>query len=489
MVGDSLPAPWLPVRLRAPLTYLVGVALALAIGAAIPLLQASLALRIAVGLPFILVFLRYRYSLLVAWILLGALVGSTLTLLSGKNIDTGLTIPTLLLLFTTPVFQTLRRVPALALLFLYLLWALVGIQSSPLGTTEFLTTWLLDLDYAVVAVLAVSLVATRRHLLLLVDAMLAVGTFIALYGIAGYLTHQNGALESATGTFRIVSIFTAAPPFALFLSMVIPLALYRAVIARGAVRAAPLGALLVLVIALGLTFSRGAILSVPLSLLIVACVLPSPKLRAGLIGSTLGLGALAVIVTVMGHVPLFARFSGRDISSLNGRTYLWQALLAHFDPWRLQGNGLGAATAILTRLNIGNNGVTGNGLIATAPSNLYIGALYDSGVIGLALLLSALVTLGVALTRGTRRATGEHRLLFAMALLALINMLVQSIEVDDLWTQGIALYFWLTVSLPFAACWSNSGYPSHAVVNGFARPEPAVPAAAPPQAQRVLDHG
>jgi putative peptidoglycan lipid II flippase len=452
---ENLPPLRVPERLRLPLMCGGAAALALVIGAIIPRIDSQLALRIAVGLPLILLLLRYRYALLIAWLLVGALVGSSLPFFQGQNIDTGLTIPTLLLLATVSIPETLRRVPALSVLFLYLMWLLVGIGSSPLGASEFLKTWLLYVDYVAVAALATTLVSTRRRLLLVVDVMLGIGAFIALYGIVDYIRH--GALISGTGAYRSLSVFAAAPPFALFLSLVIPLAIYRTFIAHTLlVRLGALSVLLVLLVALGLTFSRGALITLPLSFVISASFLPSRRIRNGLLGGAAGLVALAVIMVTVANVPLFARFSSSDISSLNGRTYLWAALLQRFDPLQIQGNGLGSATALLTRLNIGVGGVTGNGLLATAPSNLYIGTLYDTGIIGVGLLLTAMVMLGFSLIIGIRRTTGERRLLFAMALLALINMLIQSIEVDDLWSQGIALYFWVAVTLPYAAYWFKS---------------------------------
>jgi len=448
---EKLPA------LRLPLMCIGAVALALAIGAAVPFMDPSLALRIAVGLPLILLLLRYRFALLVAWILIGALVGSSLPLFQANNINTALTIPTLIVLFTISDPRTFRRVPALALLFLFLLWILAGVHSSPLDTGTFLKQWTTFVDYAAVAVLTVSLVTTRRRMLVLIDAMLLVGAFVAVYGIAGYLTHQNGTSDPVTGSFRIISVFAAAPPLALFLSVVIPLAIYRAVTSRGVARSAAAITLVLLLTAVGLTFSRGSMLSIPVSMVVVAICLPARKLRMGLIGGAVGLVTVAVIAAAIGNVPLFARFFGQDISSANGRTYLWQALMAHFDPWQVLGHGLGAATATLTALNIGAGGIVGNGLLATAPSNLYVGTLYDTGVVGLTILLAALATLGILLITGIWRTTGERRLLFAMALLILINTLIQSVEVDDLWTQGIALYFWIAVTLPFVAFWSKSG--------------------------------
>jgi putative peptidoglycan lipid II flippase len=448
--NESLPA------FRLPLICVGAAALALAIGAVVPLMGPGLALRVAVGFPLILLLLRYRFTLLVAWILIGALVGSSLPVFQGNNINTALTIPTLILLFTASNPRTFRRVPALALLFVFLLWELAGVANSPLDTGTFLKTWLTFADYAVVALLTVSLVTTRRRMLALIDAMLLVGAFVAVYGVAGYLSHQHGSADPVTGSFRINSVFSAAPPLALFLSVVIPLAIYRASTSRGFARSASVVTLVLLLVAVGLTFSRGAMLSIPISMLIVAICLPAPKLRMGLIGGAVGLVTLAVVAASIGNIPLFARFFGQDVASANGRTYLWLALMAHFDPWQVLGHGLGAATATLTELNIGAGGIVGNGLLATAPSNLYVGTLFDTGVVGLTILLAALTTLGVSLITGVWRTTGERRLLFAMALLILINMLVQSVEVDDLWTQGIALYFWIAVTLPFAACWSMS---------------------------------
>ncbi len=445
---ENIPPLHLAERLRMPLMYAGAAALALIIGAAVPRIDAQLALRIVVGLPIILLLLRYRYALLIAWMVVGVLVGSSLSMFSGKNIDTGLTISTILLLVTISIPETLRRMPALAIIGLYLVWVLAGIANSPLGTTDFLKSWLLEVAFVAVAALAITLITTRRRLLLVVDAMLGVSACIALYGIADYLQHRG------ISDYRILSIFAAAPPFALFLTLVIPLAFYRILIAQGTlVRLAALGVLFILLAALALTFSRGALITLPLSLGIMAFFLPSKRLRRGLVGGALGLAALGVIVATVGNIPLFARFSNLDVSSLNGRTYLWQALLDHFDPMKFQGAGLGSATELLTKLSLGTNGVSGAGLIATAPSNLYIGTLYDTGIIGLALLVAALAALGIGLIMGIRRTTGEHRLLFTMALLVLINMLIQSVEQDDLWSQGVAQYFWIAMALPFAAYW------------------------------------
>ena len=52
--------------------------------------------------------------------------------------------------------------------------------------------------------------------------------------------------------------------------------------------------------------------------------------------------------------------------------------------------------------------------------------------------------------------TGDQRMLFAAALAAFVNMLLQSLLSRDFWTQAIAIYFWIIMALPFALYWSTS---------------------------------
>jgi O-antigen ligase len=95
-------------------------------------------------------------------------------------------------------------------------------------------------------------------------------------------------------------------------------------------------------------------------------------------------------------------------------------------------------------------------LIATSPSNLFVGTLYDHGIIGAILLALVFIVLLVSLIWQMRRATPEHRVLLAAALAAFVNMTLQSFESSDFWAQGIAIYFWIIMALSFALCWSKA---------------------------------
>jgi O-antigen ligase len=153
----------------------------------------------------------------------------------------------------------------------------------------------------------------------------------------------------------------------------------------------------------------------------------------------------------IGGVPIFGRFLNQDVTTFNGRTLLWQALLDHFDPKQILGHGLNASSQLLVDLRVSLNG----GLIATSPSNLFLGTLYDHGIIGLGLLVVMLVALLISVVKGILRARGEQRMLFVVALVILVSVFLQSFEQDDLWTQAIGVYFWVTMALPFSRCWDS----------------------------------
>ncbi|HLX56501.1 MAG TPA: murein biosynthesis integral membrane protein MurJ [Ktedonobacteraceae bacterium] len=446
------PLPFsIPFRWRQQVERLGIALMVFAIGVFGVFQDAFYTLRVALGSLIVLALLRYRYAVLIAWVMLDVFIGSTVQFFQGKNIDTGLTVPTLLLITFIPFRQTLQRMRPLAFLLIYLLWILAGIGISGLGIGTFLTSWLLLLDNAAVAILTVNLLTTRKRLLGLVDAFLLLSAFVSLYGIYGYITKQNVVTDSSSSLSRIGSIFGQAPTvLAFFLSMVIPLAIYRTLTLHGLKRAGGLMLVLVSLMALGLTLTRSAFISVPVSIVVLIFFLPSRKMKVGLLGGIAALAALMALLVKFGNIPIFERFFSQDITTLNGRTYIWQALLDRFDPTRLLGYGLNASNNLLTNLRVG----FGGGVIGSAPHDLFLGELYDHGIIGVTLLVLTLTALVIALISGARKTCGEQRTLFAVALAVFVSVLLQSIDSNEIWNQGIGIYFWIIMALPFALCWS-----------------------------------
>src|SRR5437588_525726 len=427
----------------------IGIVIAVFSAAIIGILMNDLyTLRISLGSLVMLAFLRYRYALLITWMLFDVFIGSTLSIFNGNNFDTALTVPTLLLMAVVPIAPAFKRLPALGVLLLYFLWIFAGIGVSQIGTSAFLTIWTLLVHYVAGCVLLISVLTTWPRILGLIDAILLVSLFVALFGIYGFFTHQNGIFDPGTSVFLILSVFSAPPSLALFLSMGIPLMMYRTFTLQGSLRVAGSLGVLVLLVALALTFTRSAYISLPVSIIIMIFFLPSRKMKAGLLGSIFLLSIIVVLLATVGNVPLFQRFFNQDILTLNNRTYLWQALLDHFDATKLLGNGLEASNILLTQLQIGYHGVFG-----TAPQNLMLSTLYDHGIIGVILLCVVFLTLFVNLLRGIRRATREHRLLLAAAMAVFVTMIIQSFDSEDLWNQGICLYFWVIMTLPFVLYW------------------------------------
>jgi murein biosynthesis integral membrane protein MurJ len=436
----------------------VAVAAAVFIGGIVgSVLDAALTVRIALGSIIIMAFLRYRYILLIVWVLLNAFIGSNLPFFSGQNFLSGLTLPTLLLLFLQPTKEAFKRMVVLPIFLAYLIWVFCGIGLTPLSLTQFFTDWTILLDSIGVAVLTIFVVSDRKRMLWLIDAILVPSIFIALYGIYGYFVKKNGVVDTSTSFFRISSIFGNTPPtLALFLSIVIPLSIYRTFTLQGWRRLPGLAVVLLLVTTLGLTFTRAALLSVPASIILMIIFLPSRRLKMGVLAGMAAVGALVILAATVADTPIFSRFLNSDVLTLNGRVYLWQAILDHFDPTQLLGNGLHSSDTLLANLQVG----FGLGVIATATHNIFLESMYESGLIGLTLLIFTFAAFAIPLLRKVRNANADYRMLLAMAIAILFNVIVQSIESNDFWNPSVGLYFWIIMALPFAIYWT----PAHTQV-------------------------
>lgn len=432
----------------------VGITLVvLASGAAATAYNALATLRLTAGALLVLCLLRFPYLLLLALASLNMGIGSTLPFFNGNNLDLLLILPLLLWSGFLPWRWIVRHVPGLVWQAFYLVWVLFGIRLSPLSTRAFLTLWLILVAYPATSALAVTWLTTRRRLLGLVDTLLLTALLAALYGLYGFLTRQHGELDPGTHLFRITSLFTQATTYAFYLSLLIPLALYRCLYSRGIRLLVYVALTLCLLTALALTFTRGAYFSILIEVFLMALCLHTRKARVCITGGLIALSALAILSGWSGQLPLLARFFSGDIATLNGRVYLWQALLSRFQFTQWFGNGLQAADSVLSYLRVGSYG---QGIIGAAPHNLYIGTLYDHGIIGLLLLLGVFLATGNRLLREIRASSGERRMLYAAALAALASLLLQSFVSRDIWIQQIGISFWLIVALPFASCWSHT---------------------------------
>ena len=413
-----------------------------------------LTVRAAFGSIVLLYLLRYQYALLLAWASLNAFIGSPLPFFNGNNLLSGLTLPTFLLLFYLPTRIALKRMRALPFLFILLLWILLTVWFSPMpSASEFLTSWSIMFDFFGVCVLVILIIDSQKRLLSFIDVIHIPAIFIALYGIWGYITHTIGILDPSTGNFRVTSIFTQTPPgLALYLSIIIPLTIYRIWTLQGLKRLGSIAVLILFAATIALTFSRGPLIIIPLSSLIIIPLLPVKRARTVMLLSYVVLALLSILAAIVFHLSIFDRFLNSDLTSLNGRTDLWAALLSHFDPTRLQGYGFQASDLLLAKLQV-SSGTTG--VVGTVAHNLYLEIMYNYGLIGLLFLLLTFVVQGASLLhQWFITKSVQRRFLLALVLWALISATLQCFEVNDLWDiSQISVYFFIVLALPFAVCW------------------------------------
>jgi putative peptidoglycan lipid II flippase len=409
--------------------------------------------RYAFGIVVIFALLRYPYILLIGWACINVFIGSALPLFNGANLLSGLTLPTFLLLFYLPTKYAFKRMLALGLLCLYFIWILLSAGISPMTPYEFTVTWSTLMDFLGASVLVILLINTRKKLINIIDLMIAPAIFIAFYGFFGFAIKQHGVIDPTTGLFRISSIFYDTPPtLGLYLSILIPVTIYRLFTLKGFWKITG-GALvlIILMVAVGLTLNRGTYIALGLMFAVMVLFMPSAKIRGIMISSSAAIGGLVVLIASAANVPIFARFSNSDIGSLNGRTALWQALLDHFDPAQLMGYGHNSSQVLLENLKVG----FGGNVIATAAHNIYLEAMFEHGIIGLVLLLTIFVILGVTLIIKWFQGDYDRRLLIAMALGCFASIALQGYESNDIWNQGVGIYFFMFMAMPFAVCWDK----------------------------------
>lgn len=415
--------------------------------------NATLTVRVAFGSLAVLALLRYQYLLLLAWACINVFIGSSLPLFNGNNLLSGLTLPTLLLLFYIPTKESFKRMPALPFWLIYFVWILLSMGISPIPLSQFMTIWTTQLDFFAVSVLVVIAIDSRRKLLGFIDAMIAPAIFIALYGLWGYTIQQHGVVDPTTGFFRISSIFSDTPPtLGLYLSVLIPITIYRIFTLRGFFKiCGGIAVLLLLMLALGLTFNRGTLLAVGVGLVVTVLFLPSNKMKGIAFGTGTALVGLILLATTLANIPILSRFANNDITSLNGRTYLWQALLNHFDPAQLLGYGMKSSDVLLANLRVGFAG----GIIATAAHNIYLEAMFEHGLVGVTLMCLAFAVTGCILYRKYLVGSYEQKLLLAIAIGTFVSIMVQGYESNDIWNQSVGIYFFIFMSLPFARYWDQ----------------------------------
>jgi len=299
----------------------------------------------------------------------------------------------------------------------------------------------------------------RKHLSWLMGAILAAGCGQALLGIYQFLTGQGPEWFLLLGRFmRAYGTFEQPNPYAGYLGLTLPLAVALTFdLQAGIGRLAALAALLLMTVALAMSWSRGAWLGFVAAMLVMSFVrsrwtarLISPK-SAVLAGAAMAVLALALVLN-SAHLlpPIFAqRFAGlsayftvpdvttAEVTEANyaliERLAHWQAAIKMWTDHPWLGVGIGNYAAVYPTYGLPHwPQPLGH------AHNYYLNIGAEAGLLGLLFyLIFWLVALAQAL-RATRNTSGLPRAVALGALGALAHLGVHSLF-DNLYVHTMYL--------------------------------------------------
>lgn len=426
-----------------------------AVVAAVTVRDATQGLRLAVGMALAALFLGSPYGLLLTW---GGAAAFYSVYVWGHSIGYVLALGSLpaFAVLLAREWRTRREWPVATWAYLaFLLWVVVGIKRSPLSHSQFGIDWLGFLDYGLVFVLAVFLLTTRKRLEQFITVVLMTSTALAALGVAEYALRFGGYQDpSSSLLFRVAGIFGWSNSFAFFLTLVLPLCIYRVLTVTSVQRLLWSGALALHAAALALTFVRTAFIAV-IAMVVVAALLAERRWRKPLlvgVAACVGVGALGMLVPGV-RVRLL-----ENLTTLNARTSGWHVLLTHLHVKDPLGQGLFASLSVLGRYGLDN---------VRAPHSLYLQVLFDNGFVGLGLLVVTFVVLLVGMVRRTLRYQGHARILAALATGGLVaGVLYVSVD-NTFWVYALGTYFWLLAALPYARVFARRREPATAPPSGY----------------------
>jgi O-antigen ligase len=307
-------------------------------------------------------------------------------------------------------------------------WALVSILWTIDGSqTRFA---LLSLAIALVYMLAfATLIDSQQQLGRVLHAFVLTAVVVGTVGIVGFVLKVPGLLQAG----RAVGGSGDPNFFGMYEVMAIPVALMLAAEARSArVRKALYAGIAVLILAVFASVSRGDLVTLVV-IGVVMLVAPARALfrsrrqKAGMF-ATLGTGALVAVVLSAGAVTARVESVGSTDVTGSGRTALWRAAWTSIGERPLLGLGFGGFPAAVNDLMRRTPGIDfrhielhpGRG---SEAHDVYVSAIAELGVPGLALLLG----LVLATARELRRAATTARRVGADVLERAANALLLSL--------------------------------------------------------------
>ncbi len=279
-----------------------------------------------------------------------------------------------------------------------------------------------------------------RIMVLGVDTVIVSGVIIALIAYVQFA--QGGGLD-VEGVRRVRSTFHHPNELALYLGRIVPItAAYVAFGPRGWRTGAYLGATIIMLGGVGLSFSRGGYIGVAAALLVLVCASGNRRLIVGYLTTGAVVGFAAFATGIERFTSLIHPASGSDGLRLN----IWASAARMLRDHPAWGVGLDQFVSQYPRYIKPD---AWQERFTSHPHNIILDFYVRLGMLGLAWLIFTLVPFMVRgwRTAMRRRAEGD-RLRFALAIGAtgaLVDLTVHGMVDQDYFLHMLAYGFWFAI--------------------------------------------
>ncbi|MDR2357175.1 MAG: O-antigen ligase family protein, partial [Oscillospiraceae bacterium] len=304
---------------------------------------------------------------------------------------------------------------------------------------------LLQMFFALFAIVMFSSIRDRRQLLFVIRAFALSGAAVAGYGILQYMRGASGAsswLDSDMFSdigLRVYSTLENPNVLAEYLLLVIPFAASLALTEKRALlRTLFLGSLAVMLLCMALTFARGGWLGLILAAAVFLVMLDRRFILLGIFGLIALYFLLPDVI-----VSRFLSIGNLEDGSTSYRLSIWLGTLAMLRNFWFVGIGPGVAAFNKIYPIYGYNTVA-----APHSHNLFLQLVCDSGVAALVVfvivIFSHLRALASSVAKSSDRTMNRFRI---AAISAVIGFLAQGVTDYSFYNYRVTLVFWASVGL------------------------------------------
>lgn len=309
-----------------------------------------------------------------------------------------------------------------------------------------------------IALLEVLFIGSYFLIIAMIQNRIAIKNMIFVYCTSSLVTGLIGLYQFLSGKIdvtwtdttlfeeiglRVYSTFDNPNVYGEYLLLALPIAIVMVFLAKGLVaKGYYAGISAILLVNLGLTYSRGCYLA----LMLAAFIFILCNARQLLL---LGIPALAVMPFVLPSsiIARFASITNMTDTSTSYRLNIWQGAVRMLKDFWYLGIGLGqdAFNSVYPKYSL-------NGIVAPHSHNLYLQVFLEMGIAGFFTFTAVMVCFTNGCILGMKKAKKAEKMLIAAILSAVVAFLFQGVF-DYVWyNYRVFLLFFMTIGIGSVIC-------------------------------------